>query len=656
MAIISSTVVLGDAKAATLNGSLSLTPASQSTAVGGSNVSYVVSLNPGSNSVNAVQVDLIFDPAVVRLVSITQVAPFFPATSPDIAAANISGILHNAAFMASGAGVASTQGVATLVFSPQGGGSNSAINFDADADAMDNGATVIQTKTGATVTVTAPDVTDPTTIGLNFSNGISNSLTITGATITASDDTGVVAWMIKETVDGVTPPTAPLAGDAGWMTSGITGTTSATIDGGVVASTTGTRYFWAYVKDAAGNVSASNVSAVDFVMIDMIVPTVSISSPAHGSVTGNSTPTLTYVVSDGTVVVEFGSASGSLSVQAGFSSGGSLGTLSDGQYTARVTATDAAGNVSVPAVSTFTIDATTPTFTSNDSVSVTAVDADIINYTINDATVTTQFYGFSADAVCNSSDTITTPFTSGVNFIINADHVDYLCLKAIDAAGNVGYSLVGQLNINSAPIISNILPVGSLSVGTVATTVSFNTSEAGICRYATSSGVAFDSMTNIIDSALSSTHSFAVAGLANGNNYTYYVRCQDAALMANSTDQVISFSVASPVIAPPVVNSDDGHSSKKKSTPSRSISNSKKNVKIGQVITQRGKKFAKNNFALLYFAKAGGGYYAPQKIKTSSSGAFAVTYRVNKPKGKYGWYAVDVKTGKKSRTIYYTVK
>jgi hypothetical protein len=126
--------------------------------------------------------------------------------------------------------------------------------------------------------------------------------------------------------------------------------------------------------------------------------------------------------------------------------------------------------------------------------------------------------------------------------------------------------------------------------------------------------------------------------------------------MANSYDQVISFSVASPVIVPAVDNNDSGHSDKNKSTPSRSVTNSKKTVKMGDILTQRGKKFTKNGFVMLYFAKAGGGYYAPQKVKTSSSGAFVVTYKVNKPKGKYGWYAVDVKTGRKSKTVYYTIK
>jgi hypothetical protein len=547
--------------------------------------------------------------------------------------------------------------VADFVFHVQGSGVNSPINFASTANATVNdgaGTEVVPSgsgRTGAIVTVTAPDATAP--IVTAFTLPALTNATIPISSFTATDATGVTAWMVKETATN-SAPVAPVSGDSGWLTSGITGSAPYAITGNIIASTAGTRYFWAYAKDAAGNVSAASTSAT--VNIDMTAPTVSITAPANGSITSNSTPTLTYTVSDGTVVVKVDSNVVSKV------SGDTLSVLSDGSHTVTVEATDAASNVGT-LTNTFIVDAGAPIIgnmpgnTPNDGVSATMVDSDVINYTVSDlATATTQFYGFSSDSVCNASDTIAIPFTSGVNFIINTDHVDYLCLKAIDAAGNITYHLAGQLNINSAPMILNVLPVGSLPAGTVQANVTFNTSEAGICRYATSANVTFNSMTNIIDTALSITHSFAVSGLANGNNYTYYVRCQDASLMANSYDQVISFSVANPVIVPAVDNNDSGHSDKNKSTPSRSVTNSKKTVKMGDILTQRGKKFTKNGFVMLYFAKAGGGYYAPQKVKTSSSGAFVVTYKVNKPKGKYGWYAVDVKTGRKSKTVYYTIK
>lgn len=101
----------------------------------------------------------------------------------------------------------------------------------------------------------------------------------------------------------------------------------------------------------------------------------------------------------------------------------------------------------------------------------------------------------------------------------------------------------------------------------------------------------------------------------------------------------------------------DKHSSEKKETiKPRTITNSKRFVKNGQILIQRGKKFSKNSIVKLYFGKFGGGYYAPMEIKTSSSGSFMTAYRVNKPKGTYYWYALDTKTGKKSKTIWYRVR
>ena len=100
----------------------------------------------------------------------------------------------------------------------------------------------------------------------------------------------------------------------------------------------------------------------------------------------------------------------------------------------------------------------------------------------------------------------------------------------------------------------------------------------------------------------------------------------------------------------------DSHKKKKEVTPPRKISNSQKNIGRLSILTQRGKKFSKNSIVQLYFEKPEGGYYAPLAIKTSSTGSFMLTYLVTKPAGTYGWYAVDTKTGKSSRTIYYNVK
>lgn len=334
------------------------------------------------------------------------------------------------------------------------------------------------TNVSTAITVTAPDAAAPSITAFTLpASPVSATFAI--SSFTATDNTAVTAWMIRETATNVAP-TAPISSDSGWQTVGITGTTSASIASNVVGSTPGTRYFWAYAKDAAGNVSA--VSTVQTVDVPDTIP----------------------------------------------------------------------------------------------------------------------------------------------------------------------------------PVLSAISPTGTLAVGTTSTPITFTTENA-VCSYAATSDIAFASMTDIIDSVATTSHSFNVTGLTNGITYQYWVRCQDVLGNVNTSSTLISFSVSSPavVVTTPVKStssSSSHHSSKKKKTPARSISVSKKTIKFGAILTQRGKKFSKNAFVLLYFAKPGGGYYAPQKIKTSASGSFVVTYKVNKPKGKYGWYALDTKTGKKSKNSYYSVK
>ncbi len=97
---------------------------------------------------------------------------------------------------------------------------------------------------------------------------------------------------------------------------------------------------------------------------------------------------------------------------------------------------------------------------------------------------------------------------------------------------------------------------------------------------------------------------------------------------------------------------------KKVAKPKRDIKNSKKQLNVGETLYQSGRGFSKNNVAILYFGKYGGGYYPPETVNTNKKGAFVVTYVIppKKPKGTYYWYAVDSKTGKKSKVIYFKVK
>ncbi|MCX6721301.1 MAG: HYR domain-containing protein, partial [Candidatus Staskawiczbacteria bacterium] len=102
------------------------------------------------------------------------------------------------------------------------------------------------------------------------------------------------------------------------------------------------------------------------------------------------------------------------------------------------------------------IDNVPPTFTVNNGTAAGPVQSDAINITVNDSNLNAASleYGFSADNVCNVSDTYGNSFTNSADFSIAGNHTDYLCVKASDTVGNIGYGLVGRLNTdNTAPTL-----------------------------------------------------------------------------------------------------------------------------------------------------------------------------------------------------------
>ena len=97
----------------------------------------------------------------------------------------------------------------------------------------------------------------------------------------------------------------------------------------------------------------------------------------------------------------------------------------------------------------------------------------------------------------------------------------------------------------TAPFRSNGLPAGFLPYGTTQTSISLTTDENATCRYATSAGVAYASMPNVFATTGGQTHSTTITGLTNGSSYTRYIRCQNAASIANTDDFTITFTVVS---------------------------------------------------------------------------------------------------------------
>jgi hypothetical protein len=96
-------------------------------------------------------------------------------------------------------------------------------------------------------------------------------------------------------------------------------------------------------------------------------------------------------------------------------------------------------------------------------------------------------------------------------------------------------------------ILSNGLPSSTIPSNVAGVLLSFNTDEYATCRYATTSGVSYDAMTNMFVNDLSATfHTAVVMGITNGVTYRYYVRCVDFAGNKNPVDYVISFTASNP--------------------------------------------------------------------------------------------------------------
>jgi hypothetical protein len=93
------------------------------------------------------------------------------------------------------------------------------------------------------------------------------------------------------------------------------------------------------------------------------------------------------------------------------------------------------------------------------------------------------------------------------------------------------------------PVRSNLQPRGALAHGTTATTISLNTIGSATCKYSSTPGKGYNEMAGFFSTSDGTTHSSVVTGLSDGNNYTYYCRCQDNNNSTNTDDFQITFSV-----------------------------------------------------------------------------------------------------------------
>jgi hypothetical protein len=121
-----------------------------------------------------------------------------------------------------------------------------------------------------------------------------------------------------------------------------------------------------------------------------------------------------------------------------------------------------------------------------------------------------------------------------------------------DAAGN-DMVAVNNLPITNStpsaedttpPVRFNGLPIGTLAAGTTSVPYQLTTTEPAICRPNTSSGVAYPDTVGQMLVTGGINHQ-GWAPVSDGNSYSYYIRCSDAAGNYNTDDFVITFAIAS---------------------------------------------------------------------------------------------------------------
>ncbi len=111
------------------------------------------------------------------------------------------------------------------------------------------------------------------------------------------------------------------------------------------------------------------------------------------------------------------------------------------------------------------------------------------------------------------------------------------------------------------PSRSNGAPTGVLLSGTQSAELSLSTNENATCRYGTTPGTAFSQLPDQFNGTGGLSHVTTVGGLSNGQQYAYYIRCEDFSANTNSNDYEIRFSVSQPSTGTSVSDNFDGNGS-----------------------------------------------------------------------------------------------
>ncbi|MCX6810085.1 MAG: Ig-like domain-containing protein [Candidatus Berkelbacteria bacterium] len=297
------------------------------------------------------------------------------------------------------------------------------------------------------------DTTAPTGTSININSGAAYATS-------AAVSLGLAA------TDAFTPVQMKVSNNADLSADGVNGDSGTWIALSATKAWTlsvgeGTKTVYAAFKDAGNNTSATISDSITLDSIAPAAPTIiPISTVQHNSVslsgTAEANSTVNLTLTNGATVTDTASANGS----GNWSKTVNITSLNDGTVTVSATATDAAGNTGSAASTTFSKDATEPTFASITANPANAAAGSTVSITFTasetlQANPTVTVGGASAAYVSNSGLNYTYTYAVGG---ADTEGTKTISVSGTDLSENLGTSTGSVIFDFTGPTASNPLP------------------------------------------------------------------------------------------------------------------------------------------------------------------------------------------------------
>jgi hypothetical protein len=387
----------------------------------------------------------------------------------------------------------------------------------------------VSTPKSATVVITLPDTTPPVVNTFTLPAS-SNILTVSVSSFTATDNVAVTGYLVT------TSATTPAAGAAGW-TAGVPAT--------VTANAVGSVTFYAWAKDAAGNISASKSATIVITMSDSTAPVVSdftLPDTAAGLTLPVTVPVSSFTATDNVAVSGYLITTSATKPAAGAAGWTATApataiALTEGSVTFYAWAKDAAGNVSasksatvvitlpdtkVPKVTGFTLPSSL-SFSTTVATSITATD----NVAVTGYLITTSATPPAAGAAGWTDSAQTNFIFTNIKEGVSTQKTLYAWAK--DAAGNISLpkSATVTLLIDTKPPVVTSFKVTSPVTGPDIPVKITATDNVNVSRYMVTESEAAPASD---DTGWSTTGTFNYKPIGSGDQtLTLYAWAKDSA-------------------------------------------------------------------------------------------------------------------------------